>query len=134
MYSHLEHIPCLTTLTAGCLSCRDFERLRRKSNWSLHTEILRLGTLKQLGADLLEGLYFSRREGDTDLVHFLRAVSEGCSESAGAWRTGPSPKSFSGFWKDMIADSCVRCYDVLLMTCDEDLCAKQDLNNLCSVR
>ena len=48
--------------------------------------------------------------------------------------TGPSPKSFSGFWKDMIADVCVRRYDVQEVSRAENLCAKQDLNNLCSVR
>ena len=49
--------------------------LRRQAHGSLDAQVLALGTLDQLGADLLERLHLARRERDTDLVDF-RAVAQ----------------------------------------------------------
>lgn len=45
----------------------------RQSNGALDAQLLRLGALKELGADLLERLDFSGSESDANLVDFLRA-------------------------------------------------------------
>ena len=73
MDSHLEGIPGLGTLTTGCLSGGDLEGLGWETDWSLDAEILSLGTLDELLADLLERLNLSAGQGDSDLVGFLRA-------------------------------------------------------------
>lgn len=66
--SHLEHIPCLGTLTTGCLACRDLEDLGWETDGTFYTELLGLGAVDEFGADLLEGLDVAAGESDTDLV------------------------------------------------------------------
>ena len=50
--------------------------LSRQPDWAFDTEILSLGALDQLAADLFEGLHFAGRERDADFVDFW-AVAEG---------------------------------------------------------
>ena len=59
--SHLVHIPCLASLTAGCLSGGDFEGLCGETDGALDAQILGFGALEELGADLFERLHFSAR-------------------------------------------------------------------------
>lgn len=54
--SHLKHIPGLGTLTVRCLTGGDLEDLGGQTNGALDAEVLGLGTVDELGADLLEGL------------------------------------------------------------------------------
>lgn len=49
------------------------QNLGRQSHGSLNPQVLRLGSLQQLSADLLEGCDLSRGQGDSDLVDFLYA-------------------------------------------------------------
>jgi hypothetical protein len=70
--SHLEGVPGLGTFTTGSLSGGNLEGLGWETNWALDTEILGLGALDELLADLLEGGDLSGGEGDADLVGFLR--------------------------------------------------------------
>lgn len=72
MNPHLEHIPCLGALTARCLSGRDLEDLGGEADGALDAEVLRLRTLEQLSAHFLECGDFAAREGDADLVNFLK--------------------------------------------------------------
>jgi hypothetical protein len=69
--SHLESIPSLGSFTTGCLSGRDLEGLGWEPDGALDAEILALGALDELLADLLEGLDFAGGQGDADLVSFL---------------------------------------------------------------
>jgi hypothetical protein len=69
--SHLEHIPGLRTLTAGCLSGGNLESLGRQADRAFDAEVLRLRTLEELGTHFLEGSNFAARQGDADLVDFL---------------------------------------------------------------
>ena len=71
--SHLEHIPCLRTFTAGCFSGRDLEGLSGEADWPFDAQVLGLRTLEQLGAHLFEGGDFAARQGDADLVDFLES-------------------------------------------------------------
>ncbi len=52
--SHLEHIPSLASLTAGCLAGGDFEGLGGESDRTLDSQVLGFGALKELGADFFE--------------------------------------------------------------------------------
>ena len=123
--AHLIHVPGLGTLTARGLSGGDLEGLGGQSDGSLDAQVLRLCTLQQLAAHLLQRLHLSARQGDTDLVDFLSrnrimlahvffalSVNLCVYNCRGAialrfrgegLHTGPSPKSFSGFWKDMVS-------------------------------
>lgn len=74
MDSHLEHIPCLGTFSVGCLSGGDLEDLGWETDWALDAELLGLGTVDELGADLLEGLDVLGGEGDADLGVSVRGV------------------------------------------------------------
>jgi hypothetical protein len=105
VYPHLKGIPGLTTLTTGCLTGGDLQTLRREADWALDAEILRLGTLNELLADLLKRLNFAGGQGDSDFVDFLRNVSIDTLVAMISRKehTGPSPKSFSGFWYDISA-------------------------------
>lgn len=78
MDSHLKSIPGLGTLTAGGLAGGDLEGLGWETDWALDAELLGLGALDELGADLLEGGDVAGGKGDADLVGFLRkkAMSE----------------------------------------------------------
>lgn len=65
---HLEAVPGLGTLTAGGLAGGDAEDLGGETDGALDTEVLVLGTLDQVGADLLEVLDVAGGEGDADAV------------------------------------------------------------------
>lgn len=65
---HLVHVPSLGTLTARSLTGGDLEVLGGETDGSLDAELLGLGTLNELAADLLEGGDLARGEGDADLV------------------------------------------------------------------
>jgi len=73
--SHLEHVPRLATLTAGCLTGGDLESLGGQTDGTLDAEVLGLCALEEFGADLLEGLDFARGQGNANLVDF-RALAE----------------------------------------------------------
>jgi len=66
---HLITVPGLGTLTARGLTGGDAENLGRETNGSLDTEVLVLGTLDQIRADLLEVLDVAGGQGDTDAVN-----------------------------------------------------------------
>jgi len=68
---HLVGIPRLRTLTARCLARGNLQVLRGQADGALDAEVLALGALNELGADLLEGLDVLGREGDAYLVDFL---------------------------------------------------------------
>lgn len=66
--SHLVGVPGLGTLTARGLAGGDLEVLGGQADGTLDAELLVLGTVDELLADLLEGLDVARGEGDSDLV------------------------------------------------------------------
>lgn len=72
--AHLVEIPSLGTLTARGLTGLDLEVLGGQADGALDTEVLALGTLDELGADLLEGLDLAGGQGDTDLVGLLQRL------------------------------------------------------------
>ena len=116
MDAHLKGVPGLGTLTTGGLAGGDLEGLGWETDGALDAEVLGLGTLNELGADLLEGVDLAGGEGDTDAVDFLeiyasvRYISRHNLDVAMrsmrvatlGIHTGPSPNSFSGFWKDIL--------------------------------
>lgn len=69
--THLVKIPGLGTLTARGLAGGDLEVLGRQTNGALDGEVLALGALEELGADLLEGSDLAAGQGDPDLVGLL---------------------------------------------------------------
>jgi hypothetical protein len=69
LYSpHLVHVPGLGALTARSLTGGDLQVLGGETDGALDAELLGLGTLDELAADLLEGGDLARGEGDADLV------------------------------------------------------------------
>ena len=56
MDAHLVAVPGLGTLTAGGLAGGDLERLGGQADGALGAQVLVLGAVDDLGADLLEGL------------------------------------------------------------------------------
>lgn len=66
--SHLKGVPGLGTLTARGLAGGDLEVLGGKTDGALDAEVLGLGAVDELGADLLKGLDLAGGEGDADLV------------------------------------------------------------------
>ena len=76
MQSHLEGVPGLRTLTTGGLSGGDLEGLGGQADGALNTEILALGALNELLADLLQGSDLTAGQGNPDLVDFLRYKSQ----------------------------------------------------------
>lgn len=72
--AHLEAIPGLGTLTARGLAGGDLEGLGGKTDGALDAEVLGLGALEDLGADLLEDLDLAGGEGDADLVALLYII------------------------------------------------------------
>jgi len=66
--SHLVHVPSLGTLTTRSLTGGDLEVLGGQTDWALDAQLLGLGTLDELAADLLEGGDLAGGEGDADLV------------------------------------------------------------------
>jgi hypothetical protein len=71
----LPQIPSLGTFTTGCLAGADLEVLGRKTNGSLHAEVLGFGAIDELSAHLLDGLDIFAGEGDADLVDFLQRTT-----------------------------------------------------------
>lgn len=69
--AHLVEIPGLGTLTARSLTGGDLEVLGGQTNGALDGEVLALGTLEELRADLLEGGDLAAGQGDPDLVSLL---------------------------------------------------------------
>lgn len=65
---HLIHVPSLGTLTTRSLTGGDLEVLGGQTDWALDAQLLGLGTLDELAADLLEGGDLAGGEGDADLV------------------------------------------------------------------
>jgi hypothetical protein len=65
--AHLECVPSLGTLTARSLTGGDLQVLGGKTDGTLDAELLVLGTVDELLADLLEALDVARGEGDADL-------------------------------------------------------------------
>jgi hypothetical protein len=66
--AHLVGVPGLGTLTARGLAGGDLQVLGGQADGALDAELLVLGTVDELLADLLEGLDVARGEGDSDLV------------------------------------------------------------------
>ena len=121
MDAHLELVPGLGTLTVGGLAGGDVQGLGGQTDGALDLQGLGARTVNQLLAHLLERGNLARGEGDADLVDLLQralaiaqielrlrssvrrkaaSVRDRYKEKSG--RTGPSPKSFSGFWKDIL--------------------------------
>lgn len=118
--AHLVAVPGLGALTARGLAGGDLEGLGGQADGALDAQVLALGALDQLGADLLEGLDLAAGQGDADLVGLLyrrsragQRVRSGQGEGVGErvevavavavvhgerTRTGPSKSPFSGFW------------------------------------
>lgn len=90
MDTHLVGVPGLGTLTVRGLTGGDLEDLGGETDGALDAELLVLGTVDELLADLLERLDVAGGEGDADLVD-LGALAEVllrlvCSPLAGALR------------------------------------------------
>lgn len=73
--AHLIGVPGLGTLTARGLAGGDLEVLGGETDGALDAEVLVLGAVDELLADLLEGLDLAGGEGDADLVD-LGTLSE----------------------------------------------------------
>lgn len=69
--AHLIRIPSLRTLTARSLTGGDLKKLGRQTDGALDTQVLALGALEDLSADLLEDGDLAGGEGDADLVGLL---------------------------------------------------------------
>ena len=67
MDAHLEGVPGLRTLTVGGLTGGDLKDLGGETDGALDAELLVLGTVDELLADLLEALDVAGGEGDADL-------------------------------------------------------------------
>ena len=75
MDAHLKGVPGLGTLTVGGLTGGDLQVLGGQADGALDAELLVLGTVDELLADLLERLDVAGGEGDADLVD-LGALAE----------------------------------------------------------
>jgi hypothetical protein len=73
--AHLVGVPGLGTLTVRGLTGGDLEDLGGETDGALDAELLVLGTVDELLADLLERLHVAGGEGDADLVD-LGALAE----------------------------------------------------------
>ena len=97
MDAHLKGVPGLGTLTVGGLTGGDLEDLGGETDGALDAELLVLGTVDELLADLLERLDVAGGEGDADLVdlgalaevllRLVCALLAGASHARGAQRT-----------------------------------------------
>ena len=65
---HLVHVPGLGALTARGLAGGDLQVLGGHADGALDAEVLGLGAVDELLADLLEGRDLAGGEGDADLV------------------------------------------------------------------
>ena len=97
MDAHLVCVPSLGTLTARSLTGGDLQVLGGQADGALDAELLVLGTVDELLADLLERLDVAGGEGDADLVdlgalaevllRLVCALLAGASHARGAQRT-----------------------------------------------
>lgn len=71
MDSHFVSIPGLGTLTVGGLSSGDGQNLSGESDRALDSQFRSLGSVDQVGADLLKLLDLGRSEGDSNLQDVL---------------------------------------------------------------
>lgn len=71
--AHLETIPGLGTVTARGLTGGDAKNLGGETDGSLNLELLILGALDKVRADLLEVLDVTGSQGDADTVDPRRA-------------------------------------------------------------
>ena len=69
--AHLEAVPRLGALTARGLPGGDLQGLGGHPDGSLDLEVLLLGALDQVGADLLQALDGAGGQGDPDAVNHL---------------------------------------------------------------
>ena len=88
MDAHLVAVPGLGTLTAGGLAGGDLEGLGGQADGALEAQVLALGALDDLGADLLEDLDLAGGQGDADLVALLRAGCQSCHATGSVPRSG----------------------------------------------
>ena len=68
---HLVAIPSLRTFTTGSLSGGDLEMLGREPDWAAHPKFVRLGTVNEFCADLLENLDLARRQPMGVMRHLM---------------------------------------------------------------
>ena len=87
MDAHLVAVPGLGTLTARGLAGGDLEGLGGQADGALDAQVLALGALDDLGADLLEDVDLAGGQGDTDLVGLLLRASV-----TRLWRFWVSPR------------------------------------------
>ena len=71
VYPHLVVIPRLASLSAWRFAGCDFEILGRKANRTLHPQILDLGALYELRANLLQRFDITRGKGNSNSVSLL---------------------------------------------------------------
>ena len=79
---HLEGIPSLTPLPTRCLPCGDFQTLGWDTDWTLDAQVLALGSLDELLADLFEALNLARCQGNANPMHFLQKTTLAVSVSS----------------------------------------------------
>jgi len=129
--AHLVAVPGLGALTAGGLAGGDGQVTAGQADGALDAQVLALGAVDQLAADLLEGLDLAGGEGDADLVGCgTGTASLVTSSTEEEWEQqqqqeeegevtgrgdgsrvtrvnsllGASPKSFSGLLYDILTD------------------------------
>ena len=66
---HLELVPGLGTLSTRGLTGGDTQGLCWHTDRSLHLQLLVLGSLDQVAADLLQGLNIAGRQSDPDAMN-----------------------------------------------------------------
>ena len=79
--AHLVAVPGLGTLTARGLTGGDLEGLGGQTDGALGAEVLVLGSVDDLSADLLEDLDLAGGEGDADLVALLQKQFQSVANS-----------------------------------------------------
>lgn len=67
--AHLEAVPGLGTFTARRFACRDAEYLGGHAHRAVNFELLFLGSLNQVRADLLQALHVRARQRDANAMH-----------------------------------------------------------------
>ena len=66
---HLELVPGLGTFSTRSLSGGDSQDLGWHPDWSLHLQVLVLGSSDQVAADLLQGLNIAGGQSDPDAMN-----------------------------------------------------------------